>query len=216
MGVQLNSQISFQIRLMPGPYQLKIAWLCQDRSSQCYGHYRPYALTSRLPNNDAMLGVKTCRAARTCCAGRAHWRSASQSVRGPGPARRYGMQVGPLAACLAIVHVAVPRLTPQRAGAPFCGRHMHMVYWLVRTSFHPGKYVRLEHYICVQALLEAYCTVPCRATTPHVVPGWFVLQAFKLFYGKCTKAYLHGTHSVRFAPNGAPYRLAFRRPSRYW
>ena len=39
-----------------------------------------------------MLGVKTCRAARTCCAGRAHWRSASQSVRGPGPARRYGMQ----------------------------------------------------------------------------------------------------------------------------
>ena len=39
-----------------------------------------------------MLGVKTCHAARTCCAGRVHWRSASQSVRGPGPARRYGMQ----------------------------------------------------------------------------------------------------------------------------
>ena len=52
--------------------------------------YRPYALTSRLHNNGALLGVKTCRAARTCCAGRAHWRSASQSVRGPGPARRYG------------------------------------------------------------------------------------------------------------------------------
>ena len=34
--------------------------------------YRPYALTSRLHNNDAMLGVKSCRAARTCCAGRAH------------------------------------------------------------------------------------------------------------------------------------------------
>ena len=47
-------------------------------------HNRPYALTSRLHNNDAMLGVKTCRAPRTCCAGRAHWCSASQSVRGPG------------------------------------------------------------------------------------------------------------------------------------
>ena len=54
--------------------------------------YRPYALTSRLHNNDAMLGLKTCRAARTCCAGRALALSASQSVHGPGPARRYGMQ----------------------------------------------------------------------------------------------------------------------------
>ena len=53
---------------------------------------RPNALTSRLHNNDAMLGVKTCRAARTCCAGRALALSASQSVRGPGPARRYDMQ----------------------------------------------------------------------------------------------------------------------------
>ena len=39
-----------------------------------------------------MLGVKTCRGVRTCCAGRAHWRSAAQSVFVPGPARRYGMQ----------------------------------------------------------------------------------------------------------------------------
>ena len=54
---------------------------------QIAGH-RPYALTSRLHNNDAMLGVKTCRAARTCFAGRAHWRSPSQSVCAPGPARR--------------------------------------------------------------------------------------------------------------------------------
>ena len=58
--------------------------------------YRPYALTSRLHNNDTMLGVKTCRVARTCltCARRACWRLSlsSQSVRGPGPARRYGMQ----------------------------------------------------------------------------------------------------------------------------
>ena len=70
---------------------------------------RPYALTSRLHNNDAMLGVKTIRAA-------------SQSVRGPGPARRYmgHAEVGPLAACLAMAHVAVPRLTPNAAGRPFC------------------------------------------------------------------------------------------------
>ena len=31
-------------------------------------------------------------------------------------ARRYGMQ----AACLAMAHATVPRLTPQQAGAPFC------------------------------------------------------------------------------------------------
>ena len=52
---------------------------------------RPYALTSRLHNNDAMLGVKTCRATRTCFAGRAQWRSPSQSVCAPGPARRCGL-----------------------------------------------------------------------------------------------------------------------------
>ena len=81
--------------------------------------YRPYALTSCLHNNDAMLGVKTCRAARTCCAGRVHWRSASQSVRGPGPAPAvWHAGVGPLAACLAIAHVAVPRLTPNARGRP--------------------------------------------------------------------------------------------------
>ena len=48
--------------------------------------------TSHLHNNDAMLGVKICHAGRTCCAGRALAMVGSQSVRGPRPARRYGMQ----------------------------------------------------------------------------------------------------------------------------
>ena len=55
---------------------------------------RPYALTSHLHNNDAMLGVNTCRAARTCCAGRAL--ALSQCA---GPAVWHA-GVGPLAACL--------------------------------------------------------------------------------------------------------------------
>ena len=59
-----------------------------NNNKQTGNSNRPYALTSRLHNNDAMLGVKTCRAARTCFAGRAHWRSPSQSVCAPGPARR--------------------------------------------------------------------------------------------------------------------------------
>ena len=77
---------------------------------------RPYALTSRLHNNDAMLGVKH---ARTCCAGRAHWRSASQkSARARASPAVWHAGVGPLAACLVMAHVAVPRLTPNAAGRP--------------------------------------------------------------------------------------------------
>ena len=84
----------------------------------CTCRYRPYALTSRL-HNDAMLGVKTCRAARTCCAGRALL-SASQSVHGPGPARRYGMQG--LARWLHAWRWSTWQclVDPQHVGAPFC------------------------------------------------------------------------------------------------
>ena len=90
--------------------------------------YRPYALTSRLHNNDAMLGVKTCRAARTCCASRAHWRSTSQSVRGPGPARRYGMQG--LARWLHAWRWRTWQcfVWPPTHGGALLWRHMHMVY----------------------------------------------------------------------------------------
>ena len=92
--------------------------LVQNRENICMQNiwriqYRPYALTSRLHNNDATLGVKTCRAARTCCAGRA-------PVRGPARASPavWHAGIGPLAAYLAMAHVAVPRLTPNTRGRP--------------------------------------------------------------------------------------------------
>ena len=93
--------------------------------------YRPYALTtSRLHNNDAMLGVKTCRAARTCCAGRAHWRSASHSVRGPGLARRYGMQGLALWLHAWRWHTWQCLVWPPTRGGALLWCHMHMVYCL--------------------------------------------------------------------------------------
>ena len=78
---------------------------------------RPYALTSRLHNNDAMLGVKTCRAARTRCAGRALALSASQSVRGPGGMACRGWPAGCMLGDGA--HDSAS-FDPQHAGAPFC------------------------------------------------------------------------------------------------
>ena len=89
---------------------------------------RPYALTSRLHNNDAMLGVKTCRAARTCFAGRAHWRSPSQSVCAPGPARRWGMQGFALWVHAWRWCTWRASFDPQHHGGALLWRHMHMVY----------------------------------------------------------------------------------------
>ena len=61
------------------------------------------ALASCL-HNDAMLGIKTCRAARTCCGGRARWRSQPlNQCAGPGqPAVIWSWYagVGPLAGCM--------------------------------------------------------------------------------------------------------------------
>ena len=106
--------------------------LCTPQEQRCYistciivyyhhYFYRPYALTSRLHNNDAMLGVKTCRAARTCCAGRARWRSqhllSVSAWARAGPAGWHA-GVGPLAAYLAMAHVTVPHLTPNTRGRP--------------------------------------------------------------------------------------------------
>ena len=90
---------------------------------------RPYALTSRLHNNDAMLGVKTCRAARTCFAGRAHWRSPSQSVCAPGPARRWGMQGFALWVHAWRWCTWRASFDPQHHGGALLWRHMHMVYY---------------------------------------------------------------------------------------
>ena len=83
--------------------------------------YRPYALTSRLHNNDAMLGVKTCRAARTCFAGRAHWRSPlSVSVRTRAQLGGVACRGLPSDCMLGDGARGVPRLTPNTTGAPFC------------------------------------------------------------------------------------------------
>ena len=92
------------------------------------GKNRPYALMSRLHNNDAMLGVKTCCAARTCCAGRALALSASQSVRGPGPAWRYRIQG--LARWLHAWRWRTWQclVWPPTRGGALLWRHMHTVY----------------------------------------------------------------------------------------
>ena len=82
----------------------------------------------RLHNNDAMLGVKTCRVARTCFAGRAHWRSPSQSVCAPGPARRWGMQGFALWVHAWRWCTWRASFDPQHHGGALLWRHMHMVY----------------------------------------------------------------------------------------
>ena len=77
---------------------------------------------SLLHNNDAMLGVKTCRAARTCCAGRSLALTASQSVRVPGPGRPGGMACRgwPAGCMLGDGTRGSASFDPQHAGAPFC------------------------------------------------------------------------------------------------
>ena len=82
---------------------------------------RPYALTSRLHNNDAMLGVKTCRAARTCCAGRAHQPISQCAARAspPSPAVWHA-GVGPAGCMLGDVPRGSASFDPQHTWAPFC------------------------------------------------------------------------------------------------
>ena len=102
--------------------------------------YRPYALTSRLHNNDAMLGVKTCLAAHTCqCAGPT------------GPAVWHA-GVGPLAACLAMAHLAVPRLTPNTRGRPSVTSY---AYGLFLSSI----FVRQEVFTCTTLYFKIYAQV---------------------------------------------------------
>ena len=82
---------------------------------------RPYALMSRLHNNDAMLGVKTCRAARTCCAGRAVGAlSLSGSTRAPGRPGGMACRGWPAACMLGDGARDSASFDPQHAGAPFC------------------------------------------------------------------------------------------------
>ena len=78
---------------------------------------RPYALTSHLHNNDAMLGVKTCRAARTCCAGRM---LALSRCAGPGRPGGMACRGWPAGCMLDDGARNSASFDPQHAGAPFC------------------------------------------------------------------------------------------------
>ena len=105
---------------------------------------RPYALTSHLHNNDARPVLRS-----------AHWHSAL-SVRGPGRASPavWHAGVAPLAACLAMSHVAVPRLTPNTGGRPsvtsYCIWSIGPRGAIVRTV----KVVNNSlHFLCIQFLV---------------------------------------------------------------
>ena len=80
-------------------------------------HNRPYALTSRLHNNDAMLGVKL--RARVVLAERIGAQQLSQCA-GPGQPGGVACMQGLVLwlQCLAMAHVAT--FDPQRGWAPFC------------------------------------------------------------------------------------------------
>ena len=82
--------------------------------------YRPYALTSRLHYNDAMLVVKTCRAARTCCAGRALRFQPLSQCAGPGRPGGMACRGWPAGCMLGDGARGSASFDPQHAGAPFC------------------------------------------------------------------------------------------------
>ena len=87
--------------------------------------YRPYALTSHLHNNDAMLGVKDL----SRCAHVLSWKSVgSQSVRGPGQPGVMACRGWPAGCMLGDGTCDSASFDPQHAGAPFCDGHMHKVY----------------------------------------------------------------------------------------
>ena len=78
---------------------------------------RPYALTSRLHNNDAMLGFKTCRAARKCCAGSI---GALSQFAGPGRPGGMACRGWPAGCMLGDGARDSASFDPQHTGAPFC------------------------------------------------------------------------------------------------
>ena len=97
-----------------------------------------------------MLGVKTCRAARTCCAGRVHWRSASQSVRARAGPVVWHAGVGPLAACLAMAHVAVLSFDPNTRGRPSVTSYAYGLLSEGNTQHYYNQYCRYSmHEILV-------------------------------------------------------------------
>ena len=107
-----------------------------------------------------MLGVKTCRAVRTCCAGRALGLSVSARARA-GPAVWHA-GVGPLAACLAMAHATVHRLTPNTRGRPsvICIRSIRRYWrWLVL--------IWLDCH-CMQAIVWYDAKVTASSSKPQI------------------------------------------------
>ena len=72
-----------------------------------------------------MLGVKTCRAARTCCAGSV---GALSQCAGPGWPGGMACRGWPAGCMLGDGARGSASFDPQHAGAPFCDVIMHMVY----------------------------------------------------------------------------------------
>ena len=103
----------------PPPKKKKKKQHCVIRTFRCPWREvanRPYALTSRLHNNDAMLGVKTCRAARArvVLAERIGAQPLSQCA---GPGQPGGWSSGCM---LGDGARGTATFDPQRAWAPFC------------------------------------------------------------------------------------------------
>ena len=81
--------------------------------------YRPYALTSRLHKQRLHVGGQDLsRCAHVLCWKSVGALSLSVSARARAGPAVWHAGVGPLAACLAMAHVTVPRLTPNTRGRP--------------------------------------------------------------------------------------------------
>ena len=128
---------------------------------------RPYALTSRLHNNDAMLwGQDLSRCAHVLC-----WKSVgalSLSVRGPGPARRYGMQG--LARWLHAWRWRTWQclIWPPTRGGALLWCHMHKVYYiffLALFRFPPLlSFFIFHHSVWRQVFIRLLWTSKCTCT----------------------------------------------------
>ena len=135
-----------------------------------------------------MLGVKTCRAARTCFAGRAHWRSPSQSVCAPGPARRWGMQG--FALWLHAWRWCTWRdsFDPQHHGGALLWRHMHMVYWLETFSNKCWHIIQNHSKMVLIHSKSAWVSSPIETWhSPQVLYRWRDLTHWALEYYTTSK-----------------------------
>ena len=127
-----------------------------------------------------MLGVKTCRAARTCCAGRALVLSASQSVRVPGPARRYGMQG--LARWLHAWRWRTWQclVWPLTRGGTLLWRHMHKVYYSLWAS---QSIPRLSHrlsYVTFRTISWSWNSSPTISWLPVRYASVYIIHMYPM------------------------------------